>query len=107
MRGRSTVVPRPRRRSLAGQLGEGAANGDQAAAVPLRELALRREEIAGTPFARVERRTKVQVDLVVKRDGTELESEAGHREGGTSRDDPGRAVATSSLLRDLAMLITL
>jgi hypothetical protein len=101
------VAAPPVQPSLAGQLREGTADGDQAAAVALRELALRREEIAGTPFARVERRAKVQVDLVVKRDGTELESEAGHREGGTSRDDPGRAVAASSLLRDLSMLITL
>ena len=103
-------MPRPRGPfdpAFAGELREGAPDGDQAAAVALRELALRREEVAGTPFARVERRAQVKVDLVVKRDGTELESEAGHREGGTSRDDPGRAVAASSLLRDPSMLITL
>ena len=67
--------------ALAGQLGERPPDGDQAAAVALGELALRREEIAGTPFAVVERRAQVQVDLVMQRDGTELESETGHRVG--------------------------
>jgi len=67
---------------LAGELGERPADGDQAAPVARGELALRREEVAGTPLACVERRAKVQVHLVMKRDGTELESETGHREGG-------------------------
>jgi hypothetical protein len=67
---------------LAGELRQGPPDRDEAAAVAGGELAFRREEVAGTPFACIERRAEVEVDLMMKRDGTELESEAGHREGG-------------------------
>ena len=79
--GRATAA-RPLQACLARQLRQGASDGDQAAAVARGELALRREEVAGSPLACVERRAEVQVDLVMKRDGTELESEVCHREGG-------------------------
>ena len=69
---------------LAGQLAERPADGDEAAAVALREVALRGEPVAGTPFARIQGRAQVKVDLVVQRDRAELESEAGHRAGRTS-----------------------
>ena len=64
---------------LAGELRERPPDGDQAAAVALGELALGRQPVARLPLARVERGHQVEIDLVVQRDGTELEPETGHR----------------------------
>jgi hypothetical protein len=69
---RRPAPARPLDAVLVGQLAQGSSDGDQGAAVPFGELALRREEIAGAPLAVVERRAQVQVDLMMKRNGTEL-----------------------------------
>ena len=55
---------------LAGKLHECPANGDQAAAVALRQLALSRQPVAWPPLVRVEGRHQVEIDLVVQRNGT-------------------------------------
>jgi hypothetical protein len=64
---------------LAGELGQCAPDGDQAAAVLRRELALRRQPVARFPLVGIQSGHKVEIDLVVQRDGTELEPETGHR----------------------------
>ena len=64
---------------LAGELAQRAPDGDQAAAVARASSRSVGRRSPGAPLAGVERRAQVEVDLVVQRDGTELESEAGHR----------------------------
>src|SRR5262245_3905029 len=76
------------------ELREGATNGDQAAAVALGELTFRGQPVVRLPLAGVERRGKVEVDLVVQRDGTDDEPEAGH-------------VPDVVLLKGAALVITL
>ena len=83
------AAARPFEPLLAGQLAQGAPHGDQAAAVARRQVAFRRQAIAGLPLARIQRREQVQIDLVMQRDRAELESEAGHRAGRTSGDGAG------------------
>ena len=76
-----TNVPRPRRpleAALAGEVAEGAADRDQAAAVALGELALGGQPVAGAPFARLDGRAQVKIDLVVERDRARQEPEACH-----------------------------
>ncbi len=105
MRRGSTNVPRPRvalQALLARQLRQGAADGDQAAAVARGELALRREPIAGRPVAGVERRREVEVDLVVQRDGP---SSRRNRAMSASRDDRGAEMP--GLVRACRLVITL
>ena len=75
---------RPLQPALADQLAERAPDGDQAAAIARRQVALGRQAIAGPPLAGVEGGLQVQVDLVVQRDRAELESETGHRRAWTS-----------------------
>ena len=65
-------MPRPgvrsRRCSRASSV-EGASDGDQAAAVAARELALGGQAVARRPLARIEGGPQVKIDLVVQRDG--------------------------------------
>ena len=89
---------------LAGQLAQRAPDGDQAAAVALRELALGRQPVAGAPFARVEGGAQVEIDLVVQRDGSELEPEACHAVASGPPCDRRRG---SGLARLAILLITL
>ena len=60
------------------ELIEGPTDGDQGAAVAARELAFGWESIARLPLALVEGGLQVEVDLVVQRDGSELQPEARH-----------------------------
>src|SRR5512147_234884 len=92
----------PLQASLADELAERPPDGDEAAAVADRQVALGREPVAGLPLARVEGGLEVQVDLVVERDRAELESETGHRRAGTSAE--GRRLRG---LRERRLLITL
>ena len=69
---------RPRDALLADELVQRAADGDQAAAVPLRELPLRGYLVARPPVAAVQRPAQVEIDLVVQGDRTQLEPETGH-----------------------------
>ena len=90
--GRETNVPRPRvrsRRCSRARSLEGAADGDQAAAVAIGELALRGELVARPPLAGVERGAQVEIDLVVERDRAREEPEACH--GGRGRPSCGGA----------------
>src|SRR5437667_66919 len=64
---------------FASQLGERPSDRDEAAPVALGQLALGRQPVAGPPLVGIERGDQVDVDLVMERDGTELEPEAGHR----------------------------
>src|SRR5215210_1444355 len=50
---------------FASQLAEGAADRDEAAAIPFRKLTLRRQSLAGCPLARIEGRSQILVDLVM------------------------------------------
>src|SRR5262245_8787935 len=86
--------------ALARQLVEGAADRDEAAAVELGELALRRHAITRLPSPVVERGAQVEIDLVVERHGAELETGAGQRDG----PPPGRV---GQGLRGRRLLITL
>jgi hypothetical protein len=63
---------------LAGQVAQRPAHGDQAAAVSLRQLALRRQPVARAPLAGVDRGAQVKIDLVVERDRSRQEPEACH-----------------------------
>ena len=63
--------------SLAGQLAQRAADGDEAAAVAAGQLALRWQQLVGAPLAGVQRAAQVEIDLVVQRDGAELQAGAG------------------------------
>ena len=69
---------RPLEAPLAGEVAEGAADRDQAAAVALGELALGGQPVAGAPFARLDGRAQVKIDLVVERDRARQEPEACH-----------------------------
>ena len=103
--GRVTNVPRPRRpleAALAGQVAEGAADGDQAAAVALGELALGGQPVAGAPFARLEGGAQVKIDLVVERDRARQEPEACH-----ARRERPLAVGRGGGLRSGMLLLTL
>ena len=82
-------MPRPRvrsRRCSRTSSLERAPDGDEAAAVALRQVALRGQPVARAPLTLVEGGLQVQVDLVVQRDRAELESETCHRAGRTSGD---------------------
>ena len=70
--------------TLAGELVERAPDGDQAAAVATGQLAFGWESVARLPLAGVDGGLQVQVDLVVQRDGTELQSVARHGSLGSS-----------------------
>jgi hypothetical protein len=74
---------------LSGKLVERSPDGDEAAAVPLRELTLGREAIPGLPLALVEGGLQVEVDLVVQRDGAGVETEARHGSPVSSSDSLG------------------
>ena len=87
---------------LARQVAERAPDGDQAAAVPLGQLALGRQPVAGAPFARLERGAQVKIDLVVERDRARQEPEACH----ARREEP-RAVGRGGGLRLAMLLLTL
>ncbi len=93
---------RPLHPALANQLAERPPDGDQAAPVARRQVALGRKTIAGAPLGVVEGGLQVQVDLVAQRDGAELESETGHRRAG----DLGRGSMIPGL-RGRRLLITL
>ena len=73
-----SASPRPLQPTLAGEIAQRAADGDEAAPVAGGELALRRQPVPGPPLAGVERRTQVEVDLVVERDRARQEPEACH-----------------------------
>ena len=60
---------------LAGQVGEGPAHRDEAAAVALGELPLGRQPVPDRPLARLDPGAQVDVDLVVQRDRSGLELE--------------------------------
>ncbi len=66
---------------LARQLRQRAPDGDQAAAIAQRQFALRREAVAGLPVTGLEGRAQVEVDLVMQRDGADLETETCHSPG--------------------------
>ena len=59
-------------------------DGDEAAAVALGQITLRRQPVAGLPLGGVEPRLQVEIDLVVEWDRAELETKTGHRAVGTS-----------------------
>ena len=92
----------PLEAALAGQVAERAADGDQAAAVALGQLALGRQPVARAPFARVERGAQVKIDLVVERDRARQEPEACH-----ARRERPRAVGRGWGLRSAMLLLTL
>ena len=71
---------------LAGQLQEGAPDGDQAAAVAGRQLALGGQPVARSPLAAVERCPQVEVDLMMERHGPGVEVERGHLTPGIESD---------------------
>ena len=73
------AAARPLDPLFASQLGERPPDRDEAAPVALGQLALGRQPVAGPPLVGIERGDQVDVDLVMERDGTELEPEAGHR----------------------------
>ncbi len=64
---------------FAHQLTEGVTDGDQAAAIACRQLALGRQPAAGAEFARFEGSLQVEIHLVVQRDRPNLELEPCHR----------------------------
>ena len=64
--------------NLGFELVEGAADGDEAAAVLGSQLLLGRNLLAGRPLSGVERSSKVQIRLVMERDRTRLERVATH-----------------------------
>src|SRR6185369_9450557 len=70
---------RPLEPRFADELAQRPPDRDQAAAIPECEVALGRQTVSGGPFARVEGGLQVEIDLVMERDGAELESVAGHR----------------------------
>jgi hypothetical protein len=79
MENERSAPSRPLDPLLASQLRERAPDGDQAAAISLSQFAFGREPVARPPLIGIESGDQVEVDLVVERDGTELEPEAGHR----------------------------
>jgi hypothetical protein len=70
--------PRSLQTLLANELRERTPDRDQAAAVAGGKVAFGWEAIARLPLPAVECGAQVEIDLVVQRDGTELEAEAGH-----------------------------
>ena len=63
---------------LEDEIAERAPDRDQAAAVALGEVTFGRQLVARPPLTGVERSAKIQVDLVVERHRSELETEACH-----------------------------
>ena len=64
--------------ALAHQLAERVPDGDQAAAIARRQLALGRHSVTGSPLARVERGAQVAEHLVVQWDRSAFELEPRH-----------------------------
>ena len=95
-------MPRPRVRSmtLAGQFVEGATDGDEAAAIEVGQVPFGRDAVTRLPATGVQRAAQVEIDLVVERHRTELETDAGQRDG----PPPGRV---GKGLRGRRLLITL
>src|SRR4051812_24280957 len=79
------TAPRPLEAAVAHHLAQRAPDRDQAAAVALGEVALRREAVARPPLTGVQRRSQVEIDLMMQRDRAQLESETGHRRVGGLR----------------------
>ena len=75
----STAAAGPFDPSLAYQLTQRVADGDQAAAISCSQLALGGQTASRPELARFERSLKVEIHLVVQRDGPNLELEPCHR----------------------------
>ena len=99
MQDERAAAARPLESLLADQLAERPPDGDQAAAVALRQVALGGQPVARAPLALVEGGLQVQVDLVVERDRAELESVTCHRAGRTSGDGWQTLGALAAIVR--------
>jgi hypothetical protein len=76
--GERPQAARPLQATLSHEFVQGAADGDEAAAVLGSQLLLGRNLLAGRPLSGVERSSKVQIRLVMERDRTRLERVATH-----------------------------